>query len=84
MSVGRLLLVKFVNPILIKRFRHAGAGLDQHDFFLAASGGREKKRSTEKNREELAGSCAHSSSPSCESSCQIFAGTKQTIVTRIP
>src|SRR5260370_24713027 len=49
---GGLLFVKFIDPALIERFRHAGPGLNQHCFFLATNSGRKQKHPSEKNHKE--------------------------------
>jgi hypothetical protein len=46
--------VKFVDPILIERFRHAGPGLDKDDLLLATDDGREREQPSESQRQELA------------------------------
>jgi len=52
-NIGRgLLLVIRLDPALIERLRHAGAGGHQHGFFLALGDGRKKKAQYKKSNKK--------------------------------
>jgi hypothetical protein len=51
--------MKFFDPAFVQRFRHAGAGFNQDDFFLAENSGWKQKYPPKKNSNEPVRSVAH-------------------------
>ena len=67
----RLLLVVRLDPVLVERLRHAGAGLYQHHFFLASNGRGHKNSEYDKSDKIIIGFRAHSILSAFRNSFQI-------------